>query len=161
MKSLSTREREINYAFINFREMDGEFADCSCEVSSETGLQKRTGDNGVCDSGRSPRCNCDSGDSSVQAEASRAVGRDNKWNAITLGKRVLFEFAKFEDKTCAVRAQSSVEFAIVALVVVLIVVGISALLGKLTDGTFLAHAIVAASHNVSSSVSGVIDAFAF
>lgn len=161
MKSLSTREREINYAFINFREMYEELAACSCEGSSEDGLQKSAGDNRVCDSGRGPRCYCDSGDCGVQAEAPRAVGRDNKWNAITLGKRVLFEFAKFEDKACTARAQSSVEFAIVAVVIVMIVVGISALLGKLTDGTFLAHTIAAASNNVSSSVSGVIDAFCY
>ena len=55
----------------------------------------------------------------------------------------------------------SVEFAIVAVVIVLIVVGVAAILGKLTDGTFLTHAIVAASHNITDSVSGVVDAFCY
>ena len=53
------------------------------------------------------------------------------------------------------------EFAIVAVVIVLIVVGLAAILGKLTDGTFLKHAIVAASHNITDSVSGVVDAFCY
>ena len=161
MKSLSTREREVNYAFINFREVDEELASIACTNSSEAEVQERAGNNGVCNFGWGSGCDCNSCNCGFQAETAGAVGCDNKWHGITLDKRVFFEFAKFEEKAVEVKAQSSVEFAIVAVVVVLVVVGLAAILGKLTDGTFLGHAIVAASHNITNSVSGVIDAFCY
>ena len=74
---------------------------------------------------------------------------------------MLFKFEKLQDKALSKAAQSSVEFAVVAAVVVLVVVGVSAVLGRLTDGTFLVHAITAASHNISNSISGVFDAFSY
>ena len=161
MKSLSTREREINYAFINFREVDEGFADNACTVASETEMQEWAGHNGVCNSCGSFGGDCNPGNCCVSPEIAGVVGRDNKWHGITLDKRVFFEFSKLEEKTCEQKAQSSVEFAIVAVVLVLIVVGLAAILGKLTDGTFLSHAIVAASHNITNSVSGVVDAFCY
>ena len=161
MKSLSTREREVNYAFINFREVDEEFADGVCSASGETEMHERAGHNGVCNSSGSFGGDCNPGNCCVSSEAAGVVGRDNKWHGITLDKRVFFEFTKLEDKTFEQKAQSSVEFAIVAVVLVLIVVGLAAILGKLTDGTFLSHAIVAASHNITDSVSGVVDAFCY
>ena len=161
MKSLSTREREVNYAFINFREVDEEFTDNACADPSEVEVQKRAGNNGVCNSGGSFGCNCNSCNCCVQTKTAGVVGRDNKWHGITLDKRVFFEFAPYEEKVSSNKAQSSVEFAIVAVVIVLIVVGVAAILGKLTDGTFLTHAIVAASHNITDSVSGVVDAFCY
>ena len=161
MKSLSTREREVNYAFINFREVDDELAGNACSASSEVEMQEWAGHDGVCNFSGSFGCYSNSGNCCVSSEAAGVVGCDNKWHGITLDKRVFFEFAPLKGKLADSKAQSSVEFAIVAVVIVLIVVGLAAILGKLTDGTFLSHAIVAASHNITDSVSGVIDAFCY
>ena len=161
MKSLSTREREINYAFINFREVDDELTGNASSASGETEMQEWAGHNGVCHSGGGVGCYSNSCHCCVSSEASGVMGCDNKWHGITLDKRVFFEFAPFKEKLADAKAQSSVEFAIVAVVIILIVVGLAAILGKLTDGTFLSHAIVAASHNITNSVSGVVDAFCY
>ena len=161
MANLLTREREDNYVFTNFREMDEVLTGNVCILSGETEMQKWAGYDRICNpcwsfGSHSNSCNC-----RVSSKTSGVMGRNNKRYGISLGKRILFEFAKFKEKAYEEKAQSNVEFAIVAVVIVLIVVGLAAILGKLTDGTFLKHAIVAASHNITDSVSGVVDAFCY
>ncbi|MDO4842724.1 MAG: hypothetical protein Q3982_08635 [Phoenicibacter congonensis] len=57
--------------------------------------------------------------------------------------------------------QSTVEFAIVAAILIVVVVAFIAIFHRLDDGTFLQHAQTASSHNITSSVSGAIDAFSY
>ena len=161
MTNLITREREDNYVFTNFREMDEVFTGNVCTLSGETEMQKWAGYDRICNPCWRFGCHSNSCNCCVSPETSGVVGCNNKWDGISLGKRILFEFARFKEKAYEEKAQSNVEFAIVAVVIVLIVVGLAAILGKLTDGTFLKHAIVAASHNITDSVSGVVDAFCY
>ena len=57
--------------------------------------------------------------------------------------------------------QSTVEFAIIALVLMIIIAALSFFSEKVEAGIFMNHAISAASHNVVDSISGLADAFSF
>ena len=58
-------------------------------------------------------------------------------------------------------AQSSVEFALIFSVLILVIVGIGAIANRLGLGVFLDHAIKAASHNIIESFSGLCDSFCY
>lgn len=53
------------------------------------------------------------------------------------------------------------EYAIVFSALLAVVVGAGALMGVLGDGLFVQHVATSASHCVSTSVTGITDAFCF
>lgn len=154
-------ERMCGDVFKSFQETKGEAIKFDDQLANKADLQKWSGHDRICNSRWCSRCNCDSCYSRFQAETSRALGRNFQWDAVALKRVSKLECFKCAFKLRQKSGQSSVEFAIVAVVLILIVVGIGAVLGKLTDSTFLNHTIAAATNNISSSVSGAIDAFCF
>ena len=154
-------ERKWNYVFKSFKKGKRHTNRNHCKNASEANLHQRTGDNGIRYSCRCTCRYCNTRNSCLQAKTSRALGRDIKRNEAALNQFISsFEYwsvLKFVDS----KGQSSVEFAVVAIVLVVVVVGVGAILSRLTDGTFLLHAIMAATNNITTSVSGAIDAFSF
>ena len=57
--------------------------------------------------------------------------------------------------------QSTVEYAVILGVFMVIVVGLGALLQVMDAGTFIDHALSAASHHLQLSAAGVVDVFAY
>lgn len=57
--------------------------------------------------------------------------------------------------------QSTVEYAVILGVFMVVVVGLGALLQVMDAGTFVDHALSAASHHLQLSAAGVIDVFAY
>ena len=57
--------------------------------------------------------------------------------------------------------QSTVEYAVVLGVFMMVVVGLGALLQTMDAGTFVDHALSAASHHLQLSAAGAIDVFAY
>lgn len=166
--SLSNRKLEVSYGFINLESCSQAFKNrctevelCILQLAVKACVQKRAGDHRVCNSCRSVGCDCNFGNSGVQAEAPRTLGCNLGWNELALRKRTVFDLVAFERKFKSQKGQSVVEFAIVAFVVLSVIVALIVLFNKLNDGTFLAHAMTSSSHNVTHSIAGVIDAFSF
>ena len=57
--------------------------------------------------------------------------------------------------------QSTVEYAVILGAFMAVVVGLGALLRAVDAGTFVDHALSAASHHLQLSAAGVIDVFAY
>lgn len=57
--------------------------------------------------------------------------------------------------------QSTVEYALILGVFMVVIVGLGALLHVMDAGTFIDHALSAASHHVQESAAGVIDVFVY
>ena len=57
--------------------------------------------------------------------------------------------------------QSTVEYAVILGAFMAVVVGLGALLRVMDDGTFVEHALSAASHHLRASAAGVVDVFAY
>ena len=94
--------------------------------------------------------NCYSCNRSVQAKTARALERDSRRHEIALARKVANR-----------SGQSTVEFAIVAVVVLILILGISALMHKLDAGVFVDHAITSSSHNITNSSGGPADVFVY
>ena len=57
--------------------------------------------------------------------------------------------------------QSTVEYAVVLGAFLVVVVGLGTLLQTMDAGTFIDHALSAASHHLQASAAGVIDVFVY
>ncbi len=57
--------------------------------------------------------------------------------------------------------QSTAEYAIVFTALLAVAAGAAALMGILDEGVFVRHAVMSASHCISSSLAGVTDALCF
>lgn len=137
-------------------------------------MSKRARHDRVCNSCRRPGCYSDSCNCGVQGKNTGPLERNFKWHQRALRKHKVCNFGA----SCTVRSneredrslrkkiksqsgQSTVGFAIVAAILIVIVVAFIAILHRLDNGTFLEHAQTASSHNITSSVSGAIDAFSY
>ena len=119
--------------------------------------QKSARDNRICDFSWSFGSNSNFSYRNIQTKIARALGLDRKWNELSL-KRTL---GALGSKIMSSKAQSSVEFAIVAIVILIIALGVGSIANRLNDGTFVDHAIASASHNIENSFGGLIDVFAY
>ena len=154
-------ERKCDYVFKSFKKGKRHASQDNCKYASEVNLHQRTGDNGIRNSRGRARRHCNTRHCDFQAETSGALDCHIRRNAETLRQFAYSYGCGGSFKLAELKGQSSVEFAVVAIVLVAVVVGVGAILSGLTDGTFLMHAIMAATNNISTSVSGAIDAFSF
>lgn len=100
----------------------------------------------ICDlSGRA--CgHCDYCDHCLQAQVRRAVERDRRWD---------------EQLIADESGQSTVEYAIVFTALLAVLAGACALMGVVGDGLFVQHAVMSASHCLTSAATGIIDALCY
>ena len=95
-------------------------------------------------------CNCDSCNRHLQTKVARALGRDSKRHEFALARKI-------GSRT----GQSTVEFAIVAVVILIIILGVAALMHKLDAGVFVDHAVTSSSHNITNLSGGPADVFVY
>lgn len=126
---------------------------------------------GVRNFGWSVGCNSDHCDNGFQTKTRRIMDSYFRWNL----KLIENDLHRGRSRKGAVRAsnnfirvkihesqgQSTVEYALVLSAVLCIVVAIGSLMNLLHDGTFIRHAINAASHNIESVFGGAVDVFCF
>lgn len=115
---------------------------CKSKIDGE----QRAGDHRICNSCWRFSRNCNSCNCRLSSKTSRALGRNSKWNEFTIKN---------------VKGQATVEFALIAFVLIVIVVGLGALLRQMNLGVLLDHAIVASSHTITHSIGGVLDALVY
>lgn len=128
------------------------------DVIVEIKMQKSTRNNRICNFGWRLGCDCNFSNSNFSSKVARVVGCNNKWDEFTLENEKRCNVLK---KVASKKAQSTVEFAIIFLVLVGIVVALSVIFKKIDAGLFLDHAILAASHNVEQAIGGWCDVFVF
>ena len=155
------KERKCEDVIKKIKKIKGCSIEDGCQPANKTHMQERAGDNRICNSCWSSCCHSNFGDCCFQAKTPRALGCNNERNGIPIRVDRKLAYLRHAVKLTLKGGQSTVEFAIVAIVLILIVIGLAAVLGRLTDGTFINHAIMAATNNITSSVSGAIDAFCF
>lgn len=107
----------------------------------EIKVKLRAGHNRVCNSRWRFGRDCHSCHHAVSPETSRIVGRNCKRHEFALSNR----------------GQATVEFALVVFALLCVVLGLGAILSKADLGVFIDHAITASSHNITNSISGVLD----
>lgn len=119
----------------------------ACVVRKSAGeieVYERSGYNGVRHFGWCFSRNCHRGHHRFQAEASRVVDRHFRWNQQLVGAS----------------GQSSVEFALVAAGLLVVILAFGLLFQKLESGLFVQHALASASHHLRS-LGSIADIFAY
>lgn len=140
------------------RKICGQDKSIAVDVFGEIDVQKSTRDNRICNFGWCFGSDRNFSNSNFSSKVARVVGRNHKWDELTLENKERSDVLK---KVASKKAQSTVEFAIIFLVLVGIVVALSAIFKKMDVGMFLDHAILAASHNVEQAIGGWCDVFVF
>lgn len=139
------------------------------EGASQTGVRAGAGDDRVRDFGGRFSGNRHSCDNSVPPQTRRTLERHRKWNQqlvengfLTRGKFATAHFRRaLKGLADDQRGQSTVEYALVFAAGLAIVVAVGALSHVVGDGTFVEHAVTAASHNLGGVLGGAADVFSY
>ncbi len=115
-------------------------------LASEAVRRERSRHHRVCDLGRRACGDCDYRDHCLQAQTRRALERHLK---------------RDQQLVADESGQSTVEYALVFTALLVVVVGAGALMGVMGDGLFVQHAVMSASHCLSSSITGITDALCY
>lgn len=116
------------------------------QYSRQAPLQERPRNNRVCDLGRSSCCDCNYCDHCLQAKITRALE---------------FDSDGYQQFIKNVKGQSTVEYAVIVSALIGIVLALGMVGSAIKGGLFTEHALSAASHCVTSSISGIIDALCY
>lgn len=116
-----------------------------CLRKGKAGLHERPRDNRIRNPRRGIGGHRDHRHHDIQAKAGRALAGNLRRHKQSLENR----------------GQSSVEYAIVLGTALCIICALGLLYEQAESGTFLSHALSAASHNIQSSVGGIVDVLCF
>lgn len=139
------------------------------EDAREIGMRKRSRHDRVRNSCWSSCSDRDLGDNGIPPKVGRALGGYCKWHQ-QLVERFGFGCGRHADEyfrqalqglSHDERGQSTVEYAVVVTVGLVIILSIGALANAVGDGLFVEHALMAASHNVEGTVGGAVDVFVY